>query len=59
MLFGVAPVGDMFQKKIDELFSGMPKVLSIVDDILIVGFDELGSDHNVSFDKMLYAGGHI
>ena len=39
MPFGVAPVGDMFHMKIDELFSGMPNVFSIDDDILIAGFE--------------------
>ena len=38
--FGAGPVGDMFQKKIDELFSGMSNVFGIADDILIIGFDE-------------------
>ena len=40
--------GDMFQKKIDELFNGMPNVFGIADDILIAGFDELGKDHNTT-----------
>ena len=30
----------MFQKKIDKLFSGMPNVFNIVDDVVIAGFDE-------------------
>ena len=47
--FGVAPVKDMFQKKIYELFSGMPDVFGIADDILIAGFDKCGKDH----DEML------
>ena len=29
--FGVAPVGDMFQKKIEKLFSGMPNGFGIAD----------------------------
>ena len=33
--------GNMFQRKIDELFQGLPNVFGIADDILIVGFDEL------------------
>ena len=31
----------MYQKKTDELFSGMPNVFDIADDILIAGFDKL------------------
>ena len=49
----MAPVGDMFQKKIDELFSGMPNVFGIADDILIAGFNELGRDHDAILDKVL------
>ena len=30
---------DMFQKKIDKLFHGMPNVFSIGDNILFAGFD--------------------
>ena len=44
-MFRVASMGEMFQKKIDELFSGMPNVFTIADDIIIVGFDELGRDN--------------
>ena len=36
----------MFQRKIDELFIGIPNVFGIADDILIVGFDEQGKDHD-------------
>ena len=32
--------GDMFQKKVDALYSGMPNVFGIADEILIAGFDE-------------------
>ena len=31
---------DMFQRKIGELFSGMPNIFGIIDNILIAGFDE-------------------
>ena len=51
--FGVAPVHDMFQKKIDELFRNMPNVFSIADYILIAGFDEQDRDHDVTLDKVL------
>ena len=55
--FGVAPMGDMFQKKIDEFFSSMLCVFSIFDDILIAGFNELGRGHGVTLNKVSkYAG---
>ena len=40
--FGVGPVDDMFQSKIDEIFWNLPNVLSIADDIFIVGYDVNG-----------------
>ena len=40
VLFGAAPAGNMFQKQINELFSDIPKVFGIADDILVVGFSE-------------------
>ena len=49
--FRVAPVGDMFQK-IDKLFSNMPNVFGIADDILISGFDGQGKDHDETLDKV-------
>ena len=43
----------MLQKKTDELFSDMPNIFSIADDILIAGFGEQGEDHNAMLDKVL------
>ena len=43
--FGATVEGDMFQKNIDELFSSMPNLFGIADDILPAGFDEQGKDH--------------
>ena len=37
--FQASPVGDIFQKKISQLFSSMLNVTGIADDILIAGFD--------------------
>ena len=51
--FRVALMGDLFQKKMDELFSGMSNVFVIADDILIAGFDELFKDHDETLEKML------
>ena len=42
MPFGAAPVADMFQKKIDELFNGVLNVFGIAECILIAGFNEQG-----------------
>ena len=43
----------MFQSMIDELFSGVPNVFGIPDDISIAGFNEQGSSHNATFYKVL------
>ena len=43
----------MFQKKIDELFSGMQNVFSTADGIFIAGFNKQGKDHNETLDKVL------
>ena len=46
-------MGDMFQCKIDEIFSDMPNLFGIVDDILVIGYDEDGADHDVAVHKVL------
>ena len=35
--FGAAPTGDVFQQKLDEVFSDMPNMFDITDDILMQG----------------------
>ena len=44
--FGSAPAEDMFQQKIDEIFKYIPNVFGIADDILVVGYDSNGKDHD-------------
>ena len=51
--FGAVPVGNMFQHKIDEIFSEMPNVFGIVDDILVIGYDKDGGDHDAVVHKVL------
>ena len=43
---GVALAGDMFQRKIDEIFKDLPNVFDITDDILVVGYDRDGKDYD-------------
>ena len=45
--------GDMFQKKMDELFSGMANSYVIADDILIAGFGKHFREHNKILEKVL------
>ena len=49
LLFGAAQTGDMFQHKTGEIFKILPDVFGIADDILVVGYDTDGKDH----DEML------
>ena len=51
--FGAVPVGNMFQHKIDEIFNNMPNVFGIEDDILVIGYDEDGTDYNEAVYNML------
>ena len=46
-------MGDMFQKKTEEIFNGVPNGFSIADDILIAHFDKHGRDHDATLDKVL------
>ena len=46
--FRAAPVGDMFQCKIDEIFSDMPNVFGITDKILVIRYDKDGVDHDTA-----------
>ena len=50
---GVAPAGDMVQKKIDKLFQRLPNMFGIADNILIAGFSDMNRDNNVTLNKVL------
>ena len=44
--FAAAPTNDIFQHKINEIYRNLPNVFGIEDDILVVGYDIDGKDHN-------------
>ena len=44
--------GDIFQKKIDELFSRMPNIFGIADDILITDHDEQNKNYDDTLKKV-------
>ena len=52
LLFGVATLGDIFWRKIDKVFQGLPNVFGIADDMLIAGVIDLGKEHNMTLDKV-------
>ena len=45
LLFGAAQAGDMFQRKINEIFNDIPNVFGIADDILVIDYDKDRADH--------------
>ena len=51
--FGAAPLGNMFQCKIDEIFNDIPNVFGVADDILVIGYGKDGTDNNVAVYKVL------
>ena len=51
--FGVALVGNMFQCKIDKIFNNMPNVFGNADNILVIGYDKNGADHDEAVYSVL------
>ena len=43
----------MFQGKIDEIFHDIPNVFDITYDILVVGYEDNGRDHDEMVQKVL------
>ena len=53
LLFGAALTGNMFQWKIDEIFNDMPNVFGIAVNILVIGYDKDGADHDEAVYNMI------
>ena len=51
--FGAVLAGDMFQCKIDKMFNDMLNVFGIADDILVIGCNKDGADHDEAVYKVL------
>ena len=43
----------MFQRKTDKIFKELPNVSGIADDILVVGYEADGKDHDETFCRVL------
>ena len=43
----------MFQRKVDETFGDIPGVTGIADDIVVVGYQEDGKDHDANLKAVL------
>ena len=46
-------MGNIFQCKTDENFSDMHNIFGMADDILVIGYDENGADHDATVLKVL------
>ena len=53
MPFGVNVAGDVFQCKLDKIFGKLTNVMCITDDIMVVGYKEDHSDHDLALTKLL------
>ena len=51
--FGAAPAGNMFQHKIDKIFSDMPSMFGIADDMLVIRYNKDEVDHDAAVHKVL------
>ena len=45
--------GNMFQHKIDKIFNDIPNIFCIADDILVIGYNNDGKDHDEGVCKVL------
>ena len=57
--FGAAPTYDMFHYMIAEIFKYLPNVFGIADDILVVGYDIDGKDHDEILQQVLQICRHV
>ena len=53
LLFEAVLAGNMFQRKIDEIFNDIPNVFGIADDILVIGYDRDGAVHDEAVYSVL------
>ena len=52
MPFGATVAGDVFQCKLDECFGKIKHIIIIADDIMIVGYKPIHSDHDQAFTTL-------
>ena len=51
--FRAVPASIMFQCKLDKIFSDMPNMFGILDDILVISYNEDEVDHDAAVRKVL------
>ena len=49
----------MFQRKTDEICKDLPNVFCIADDILVVGYETDGKDHDKTVHRVLQRGRQV
>ena len=52
MLFWVYVAGDVFQQKLDKIFGKLTQVMCIADDIMVVGYKDDHSNHDLALTKL-------
>ena len=58
MPFGVNVARDVFQCKLDEIFGKLTNVMCITNDIMVVGYIEDHSYHDLALTKLLHDSHH-
>ena len=53
MSIGATVAGDVFQRKLDTIFLNSDQVLIIADDMMVIGYQQDESDHDIAFTKFL------
>ena len=53
LTLGGSPAGNIIHRKIYKIFKDLPNVFGIVDDILVVGYEADGKDHDETLQKVL------
>ena len=51
--FRIAPAGEIFQRKIYEIFKGQPNIFGIADDILFVGYGADSRDNDRTLRQVI------
>ena len=53
MPFGATVAGGIFQIKLDSIFLHLENIMTIADDIMVMGYQEDEQDHDIAFTKLL------
>ena len=48
---GLTSSGDMFQKKMDDIFKQLPNIFATADNILIVCYNHNSADHDKQYTE--------